>query len=127
MLDMGRPVKIVDVARTIIQLSGRKEEEIEIKFVGLRPGEKLHEEVFASDELTDRTPHPKVRVAKARGMPAEWIDELLPELRRSTLADDETRDFLRGQVPEYVEAQNEVASATDPVAPAQAGAQVASG
>ena len=91
----------------------------------MRPGEKLHEEVFSSDELTDKTPHPKVRVAKARGMAGEWIDELLPELRRSSMTDDETRDFLRSLVPEYVEAQNGQAPVESPVAevtPAKAGA-----
>jgi FlaA1/EpsC-like NDP-sugar epimerase len=106
-LEMGRPVRILDVAKTIIQLSGRSEEEIEIRFIGLRPGEKLHEEVFASDELTDRTSHPSVRVAKARPVDAGALDALLAGLRVQVHGDGEARAFLRAWVPEYVE------SATD--------------
>jgi FlaA1/EpsC-like NDP-sugar epimerase len=103
-LEMGKPVKIVDVARTIIQLCGRSEEEIEIRFVGLRPGEKLHEEVFSSDELTDRTSHPSVRVAKARPVDVARLDALLAGLRVQVRSDGEAREFLRAWVPEYVEA-----------------------
>jgi len=103
-LEMGRAVRILDVARTIIQLSGRSEEEIEIRFIGLRPGEKLHEEVFASDELTDRTSHPSVRVAKARPVDSGALDTLLAGLRVQVCSDVEARAFLRAWVPEYVEA-----------------------
>ena len=103
-LEMGRAVRILDVARTIIQLSGRSEEEIEIRFIGLRPGEKLHEEVFASDELTDRTSHPSVRVAKARPVDSGALDALLAGLRVQVRSDVEARAFLRAWVPEYVEA-----------------------
>ena len=102
-LEMGRPVRIVDVAKTIIQLSGRSEEEVEIRFTGLRPGEKLHEEVFTSDELTDRTTHPSVRVAKARPVDVA-LEALLAELRVLARGDDEAKRFLRAWVPEYVEA-----------------------
>jgi FlaA1/EpsC-like NDP-sugar epimerase len=109
-LEMGRPVRILDVARTIIQLSGRSEEEIEIRFVGLRPGEKLHEEVFTSDELTDRTTHPSVRVAKARPVEVDSLDALLRELRVQVRVDVDARRFLRSWVPEYVEASLEAAA-----------------
>jgi FlaA1/EpsC-like NDP-sugar epimerase len=108
-LEMGRPVRIVDVAKTIIQLSGRSEEEIEIRFTGLRPGEKLHEEVFTSDELTDRTTHPSVRVARARPVDVASIDALLAELRVHARSDSEARGFLHSWVPEYVEAAVEAA------------------
>ncbi len=103
-LEMGRPVRILDVARTIIQLCGRSEEDIEIRFVGLRPGEKLHEEVFSSDELTDRTSHPSVRVAKARPVDVAALDALLADLGVQIRSDGEARHFLRTWVPEYVEA-----------------------
>jgi len=103
-LEMGKPVRILDVAKTIIQLSGRSEEEIEIRFTGLRPGEKLHEEVFTSDELTDRTTHPSVRVAKARPVNVASVDTLLAGLRVQVHGDAEARQFLRSWVPEYVEA-----------------------
>jgi FlaA1/EpsC-like NDP-sugar epimerase len=107
-LEMGRPVRIVDVARTIIHLSGRSEQDIEIRFTGLRPGEKLHEEVFASDELTDRTTHPSVRVARARPVDVS-LEALLAELRVQARHDGEARGFLHAWVPEYVEAAVEEA------------------
>jgi FlaA1/EpsC-like NDP-sugar epimerase len=112
-LEMGKPVRIVDVARTIIHLCGRSEEEIEIRFTGLRPGEKLHEEVFTSDELTDRTSHPSVRVAKARPVAIASLDALLGSLRVPVRGDAEAREFLRAWVPEYVEVAVEEASARE--------------
>ena len=102
-LEMGRPVHILDVAKTIIQLSGRSEEEIEIRFTGLRPGEKLHEEVFTSDELTDRTTHPSVRVAKARPVDPASLVALLAALCAQVHTDGEARELLHSWVPEYVE------------------------
>ena len=65
-LDMGEPVKIVDLAKQLIRLSGLGEQDVQIEFTGLRPGEKLYEEVLADAERTLPTPHPKLRVAKAR-------------------------------------------------------------
>jgi FlaA1/EpsC-like NDP-sugar epimerase len=109
-LEMGRPVRIVDVARTIIQLSGRSESDIEIRFIGLRPGEKLHEEVFSSDELTDRTSHPSVKVARARPAEISSLEALLAELHRSSNSDEAARSILRHWVPEYGEAAVEVAA-----------------
>jgi FlaA1/EpsC-like NDP-sugar epimerase len=102
-LEMGKPVRILDVAKTIIQLSGRSEEEIEIRFTGLRHGEKLHEEVFTSDEMTDRTAHPSVRVAKARPVDVR-LERLLAELGEPVRGDAEARAFLHAWVPEYAEA-----------------------
>ncbi len=64
---MSEPVRIADLARRMIQLSGLKEgKDIEIKYTGLRPGEKLYEEVLSNKENTKETPHEKIRVASVR-------------------------------------------------------------
>lgn len=101
-LDMGEPVKIVNLARDMIRLSGYSEREIRIVFTGLRPGEKLYEELLASDELTTATRHPKVRMATARAVPeGEW-DELVRWLEASHgLGAGEVRRQLRRWIPEY--------------------------
>lgn len=75
-LDMGQPMKIVDLARDLIHLHGFTEDQIRIEFSGLRPGEKLYEELLADDETTTRTPHPKLRIARAREVPDDLLDEL---------------------------------------------------
>ena len=77
-LDMGQSVKIADLARQMIRLSGFSEQDIRIEFSGLRPGEKLYEEVLVDDETTLPTPHPKLRVARGRmpenpGLPEEVL------------------------------------------------------
>ncbi|WJF89578.1 nucleoside-diphosphate sugar epimerase/dehydratase [Paraburkholderia bonniea] len=101
-LDMGEAVKIVDLARDLIRLYGYSEEQIRIIFTGLRPGEKLYEELLADDEATIRTEHPKLRIAKAREVPLALLDELLPWLMQPRVpTDDEVRRDLRRWVPEY--------------------------
>ena len=101
-LDMGEPVKIVDLARDMIRLSGLAEGEIKIEFTGLRPGEKLFEELLADDEHTLPTPHPKLRVAKARSANQAWLDELLIWMKENTTMDDaHVRRDLKKWVPEY--------------------------
>ncbi|MGG1946449.1 nucleoside-diphosphate sugar epimerase/dehydratase [Trinickia sp. NRRL B-1857] len=101
-LDMGQPVRIVDLARDLIRLYGYREDEICIEFSGLRPGEKLYEELLADDETTTRTPHPKLRIARARDVHAHFLEELLSWLmQRTVLSDDEVRRDLRRWVPEY--------------------------
>src|SRR5205814_1345302 len=75
-LDMGEPVKIADLARELIRLSGLAESDIRIEYTGLRPGEKLYEEPLADAERTLPTPHPKLRVAQARALQTHhFIDE----------------------------------------------------
>jgi FlaA1/EpsC-like NDP-sugar epimerase len=106
-LDMGEPVKIVDLARMMIRLSGKTEQEIPIAFSGLRPGEKLFEELLANDETTEPTPHPKLRIAKANGNGGTAtvlsIDEVLEWVQSAGPAPDSAavRHWLRQHVPEY--------------------------
>jgi FlaA1/EpsC-like NDP-sugar epimerase len=101
-LDMGEPMKIVDLARDLIRLYGFTEDQIRIEFTGLRPGEKLYEELLADEETTTRTPHAKLRIALARGVPDNLLDELLPWLmQHRVLTDDEVRRDLRRWVAEY--------------------------
>lgn len=65
--DMGEPVKIADLAKRMIELSGLQvDKDIEIKYTGLRPGEKLYEELLSNKENTKETPHEKIRVAAVR-------------------------------------------------------------
>jgi FlaA1/EpsC-like NDP-sugar epimerase len=101
-LDMGQAVRIVDLARDLIRLHGYTEEQIGIEFTGLRPGEKLYEELLADDETTTRTPHPKLRIARAREVPEHMLEDLLPWLmQHRVLSDDEVRRDLRRWVAEY--------------------------
>ena len=76
-LDMGEPVKIAALAADMIRLSGLQTDEIKIEYVGLRPGEKLYEELLADDEHTMPTPHEKLRIAQAREVEAAWVSKLL--------------------------------------------------
>lgn len=101
-LDMGEPVKIVDLARDLIHLSGFKEEDIKIEFTGLRPGEKLYEELLADDENTLPTPHAKLRIAKARTVSMAEFQQMLNWISTDTiLADAVVRQNMRQWVPEY--------------------------
>ena len=103
-LDMGEPVKIVDLARDMIRLSGFSERDIKIVFTGLRPGEKLFEELLSDEETSLSTPHPKLRIAKARiAGDEDWLVKLREWLMHKAPQDDaQVRHELRQWVPEYV-------------------------
>jgi FlaA1/EpsC-like NDP-sugar epimerase len=102
-LDMGKPVKIADLARDLITLSGlRPGEDIEIRFTGLRPGEKLFEELSVGSEHAEKTRHPKIFVGRLR--PYDWneLHRLLAALSATPAQDGAAiRRALRRLVPEY--------------------------
>jgi FlaA1/EpsC-like NDP-sugar epimerase len=101
-LDMGEPVRILDLARDMIRLSGVDPDHIRIVFTGLRPGEKLFEEPLASEEATLPTHHPKLRIAQARSADGATVRELVGWLQRDReVADADVRAWLKAQIPEY--------------------------
>ncbi len=101
-LDMGEPVKISALAADMIRLSGLQPDEIKIEYVGLRPGEKLYEELLADDEHTLPTPHEKLRIAKARKSDAAWVEQLLQWIVTTPTTDEnDIKSALAAWVEEY--------------------------
>jgi FlaA1/EpsC-like NDP-sugar epimerase len=103
-LDMGEPVKIVDLARDLIRLSGfRPDEDIELQFVGIRPGEKLFEELSMTAEGAERTRHPKIYIGRFQPFDLQDILARLSHLRH--IADvgtpEQIRSIFHEIVPEY--------------------------
>ncbi|MDG2008398.1 MAG: polysaccharide biosynthesis protein, partial [Candidatus Binatia bacterium] len=103
-LDMGEPVKIVDLAMDLIRLSGLTPgEDIEIEFSGTRPGEKLYEELSVSDEVADKTQHPKIFIGRFRATERGPLLGKIDDLHVACNA--EKRDSLLQRlaqiVPEY--------------------------
>jgi FlaA1/EpsC-like NDP-sugar epimerase len=118
-LDMGESVKIVDLARDLISLSGLQPDDIDIVYTGLRPGEKLFEELYFDSERRVRTGHPKVFAAMHRPEELSAIETLLDALRE-TLDDspEVIKATLRDLVPEYriVQGRPRQPKATDALA-----------
>ena len=108
-LDMGKPVKIYDLAKKMIQLSGFKpEEDIRITFTGLRPGEKLYEELLMNEEGLRRTMHDKIFVGKPIDIEKEQLLKNLEKLKDVVSGDEETiRKTISEVVPTYHYKKNE--------------------
>ena len=103
--DMGEPVKIYDLAVRMIELAGLKPDiDIKIKVSGLRPGEKLYEELLNDSELTEKTAHPKIKIAKVRVNDAKKADALIHRLMQTSevFENDEVVKIMKLLVPEYV-------------------------
>jgi FlaA1/EpsC-like NDP-sugar epimerase len=102
-LDMGEPVRIFELAKDIISLSGLKPyEDIDIIFTGVRPGEKLFEELEMSEECLAKTRHPKIFIGKIAAYPEQKVDQALRRLKdlSSAGSEQEMRAFLSALLPE---------------------------
>lgn len=114
-LDMGEPVRIVELAKDMIRLSGLQEDEIKIEYTGLRPGEKLYEELLADDELTLPTPHAKLRIALARTADKAWVKALLKWIETTAHAEESRiKQELKMWVEEYAGDPNDSKSDNQP-------------
>lgn len=103
-LDMGKPVKIVDLAKDLIHLSGMEpEKDIKIKFTGVRPGEKLFEELLTAEEGTSATKHKRIFVARPNHLARETINDVLDTIRQkgSYLTPEEAAAQIRKLIPEF--------------------------
>jgi FlaA1/EpsC-like NDP-sugar epimerase len=103
-LDMGEPVRILDLAEQMILLSGLEPGvDIQITCIGLRPGEKLYEELFHAGEDLQPTPHPKIRLARSRDVVWEWLSQELLLLEEAAIGRDREKILLhlRQIVPEF--------------------------
>ena len=103
-LDMGRPVLIRVLAEQMIRLAGfAPYRDIDISYSGLRPGEKLHEELFHADESYSQTVHPKIFLAEPRPVDLAEVDATLKALRQAVQRDDdsEIRRVIAEAIPEF--------------------------
>ncbi len=125
--DMGTPVRIVDLARRMILLSGRLD--IKIEFTGLRPGEKLYEEVLTDSEVVVPTSHPKIKAAKVRPLRYDKVAPMVDRLIQTARTYDPraTVRMMKEMVPEYVCAPNSPYTLLEPADPPATRRQPASG
>jgi len=117
-LDMGKPRKIIDIARQLITLSGRHvfdpqtgQGDIEIKITGLRPGEKLYEELLIDNDSLCMTPHPKILRAEEAKLSQIEVAAMIREIRASIDEGDEIRlrQLIATRVEGYHHYQQEIA------------------
>ncbi|MGF7185307.1 FlaA1/EpsC-like NDP-sugar epimerase [Desulfitispora alkaliphila] len=110
-LDMGDPVKIMDLAKSLIKLSGFEPgEDIEIVVTGMRPGEKLYEELLTAEEGVNATTHKRIFVAKPNELDRELIEETIFGFHKGVLpkSQSETEAFLKQFIPEYKVVENKM-------------------
>jgi len=102
-LDMGEPMKIVDLAKNLIQLSGyRVDEDIKIEFIGLRPGEKMYEELLMNEEGLRETANKMIYIGKPIEYDAEMFEQQLEKLKEASLNEEgDVREVVREIVPTY--------------------------
>lgn len=108
--DMGEPVKILDLARRMIKLSGfTPDEDIKIKFIGLRPGEKLYEELLSNDATTVPTHHHKIMISKDPCLRFSEIEMLCKQIIKSAVKRDKLQvvSILKEIVPEFISNNSE--------------------
>jgi FlaA1/EpsC-like NDP-sugar epimerase len=108
--DMGKPIKIADLARQMIQLSGLVPgKDIQIVFIGLRPGEKLYEELLSERENTLPTCHPKIKIAEVEKLDYRGLISRIDSLLKSvyTLSKQDVVEFFKEIVPEYTSSNSQ--------------------
>ncbi len=113
--DMGKSIRIIDIAKRMIQLTGLKlGEDIQILFTGLRPGEKLKEELLADSENSVATYHPKIMIAKVRNYDFNWVNREIQELIGiyDTQNNSKLVSKMKSIVPEFI-SQNSIYEALD--------------
>jgi FlaA1/EpsC-like NDP-sugar epimerase len=122
-LDMGEPVKIVDLARDLIRLSGFSEEEIRIEFSGIRPGEKLFEELSTAAEAAHHTHHPKILIGRTSAEGIEDIEHRLDRLVEAALqgASSLVKAELRRIVTDYSGSDASAGQAAEVLPPSEHG------
>ncbi|WP_207504349.1 polysaccharide biosynthesis protein [Telluribacter humicola] len=108
--DMGDPVRIQDLARRMVQLSGLEiDKDIRIKYTGLRPGEKLYEELLCQSEQNLPTHHPKILIARMPSVAFQEVNNTLVELREALKRGDREAmvSLLKSVIPEYISNNSE--------------------
>lgn len=119
-LEMGQPVKIVDLARDLIRLAGQSVDSIDIEFSGLRPGEKLHEELYYGEETPMETRHEKILSAHCRPVIVQDVYRDIDRIISMQFGDEENiREELRRQISEYTQPQLPAPKSIGMVGPAE--------